>query len=181
LTRFPGALFDAHGYVFFSTEVEYLRCPQLQFGKRVNVPGGISSIQSYVRVAARFRAPDEGMENEQHLEGREVLMLHRRKERNRQAIERKKKRVLLATGKLACEVCDFDFAITYGPIGHGFAECHHRVPMSGLSGEYRLRLSDLAIVCANCHRILHRRPWRTIPQLRNLVLRRRRAGASAIE
>jgi len=77
---------------------------------------------------------------------------------------------LSATDRLTCEVCDFNFAKDYGPLGEGFAECHHRVPMSELREEYRLRLKDLAIVCANCHRMLHRRPWRTIPQLREIVL-----------
>jgi hypothetical protein len=28
---------------------------------------------------------------------------------------------------------------------------------------------DLAIVCSNCHRMLHRRPWHTIHQLKVLV------------
>lgn len=103
-------------------------------------------------------------------EGRELLRLHRRKERNQRAVRRKKKQTLLETGRLACEVCDFDFVEVYGLLGEGFAECHHLVPLSELKEEHRLRLSELAIICANCHRMLHRRPWRTVPQLREIVL-----------
>jgi hypothetical protein len=107
-----------------------------------------------------FRDEEEvlGDADEVFTEGRDRLRLHRKKERNPRAAKRKKELVLAATGKLLCEVCDFDFADFYGPLGEGFAEGHHRVPLSTLTEEYRLRLSDLAVVCANCHRMLHRRP-----------------------
>ncbi|MCB9108759.1 MAG: HNH endonuclease [Anaerolineales bacterium] len=54
---------------------------------------------------------------------------------------------------MACEVCEFDFAQVYGELGYGFAECHHLVPLSELGESRRVRLADLAIVCANCHHI----------------------------
>jgi 5-methylcytosine-specific restriction protein A len=56
----------------------------------------------------------------------------------------------------------------YGELGEGFAECHHRTPLGELTGKTRTRLADLAIVCANCHRILHRKRARgmTVEQLR---------------
>jgi predicted HNH restriction endonuclease len=62
----------------------------------------------------------------------------------------------------------------YGVLGEGFAECHHRVPLAELQEGHPVRLSDLAIVCANCHRMLHRRPLHTVEELREIVLIRRR-------
>ena len=50
LVDFPGALFDALGYVLFETEVEYLSCTYLRRGKELNVPGGISRMPNYVRM-----------------------------------------------------------------------------------------------------------------------------------
>lgn len=52
LERFPGALFDANGYVIFQTEYEFLNCSYLSIGDEVNVkhPKGISAIPGYVRV-----------------------------------------------------------------------------------------------------------------------------------
>jgi len=52
LERFPGDLFDAHGYVVFQTEVEFRNCSYLAIGDEVNVrhPQGISAIPGYVRV-----------------------------------------------------------------------------------------------------------------------------------
>ena len=102
-------------------------------------------------------------------EGRVKYHLHRRKERNREAVRRKKESVLARTGSLACEACGFEFSRVYGPLGDGFAECHHRVPLAALEELRRTRLSELAIVCANCHRMLHRRPAYTVEQLRAVV------------
>jgi predicted HNH restriction endonuclease len=65
-------------------------------------------------------------------------------------------------------VCDFDFAEVYGPLGHGVAECPHRIPIKEARGEYRLRLRDLAIVCANCHLMLHKTEL-TVEGLRCIV------------
>src|SRR2546426_1291277 len=49
LTRFPAALFDAHGYVLFETEEEYRTSPHLKIGKQIYVPHGISKIPGYLR------------------------------------------------------------------------------------------------------------------------------------
>jgi hypothetical protein len=107
-------------------------------------------------------------------EGRALLRLHRTRERNRRLVARKKRSVLSATGKLACEACEFDFLVAYGPRGDGFAECHHTHPICRSEPERRTRLSELAVVCANCHRMLHRRPWLSVDDLRELVQSRRR-------
>ena len=50
LERFPGALFDAHGYVVFRTKHDYETCPQLRRGKELNVRDGISALPGYVKV-----------------------------------------------------------------------------------------------------------------------------------
>ncbi len=52
LTRFPGALFDANGYIRFATEQAYKSCSHLSFGQDLHVldPRGIASIPGYVKV-----------------------------------------------------------------------------------------------------------------------------------
>jgi predicted HNH restriction endonuclease len=62
-------------------------------------------------------------------------------------------------GHLICEVphCGFDFHTQYGELGVGFVEVHHRKPLSQAPRRSQsIRLSDLAVVCANCHRMIHR-------------------------
>lgn len=100
------------------------------------------------------------------VEGRKVLVTHFRRERNRKLIEHKK-RTVLATGKiLDCEVCGFNFSFEYGDRGNMYCEVHHRKPISTTTGEIRTTLKDLAIVCSNCHRMLHVYPWTSVEKLR---------------
>jgi 5-methylcytosine-specific restriction protein A len=109
-------------------------------------------------------------EEEEFPEGAVLTRLHTARERNRRLITQKKAAVLAATGHLACEVCQFDFAARYGALGHGFAECHHTVPLAALPTHTGTRLSDLAILCANCHRMIHRtRPLMRVADFHELV------------
>jgi 5-methylcytosine-specific restriction protein A len=103
-------------------------------------------------------------------EGRILTRIHNQRERSSTLTKKKKKKVLSRTGKLECEVCGFDFRAMYGELGFGFAECHHTVPLSSLEPGHKTRLSDLAIVCANCHRMLHKsREWLSIEKLKGLI------------
>ena len=107
--------------------------------------------------AIRSGVPSEDLERTEEeaetvVEGRVLYSLHRRRERR--LGPEKKRKVLRETGRLRCEVCGFDFVETYGELGEGFAECHHKRPLH--EGLRETRLSDLAIVCSNCHRMLHR-------------------------
>ena len=89
-------------------------------------------------------------------EGKIIYKLHKLRERDSKINKKKKELYYKKFGKLNCEVCDFDFYKVYGEIGKGFIEAHHRVPLSDLDGESKTELKDLALVCSNCHRMLHR-------------------------
>lgn len=57
-----------------------------------------------------------------------------------------------------CEVCGFSFEEFYGEIGTDFAHVHHIEPVSTMGGEQIVNpLLDLAVVCANCHAMIHRK------------------------
>lgn len=94
--------------------------------------------------------------DESAMEGDSRLVTHLRRERNRALVETKKRQVLEAAGHLACEVCGFDFKVGYGDLGEGFCEVHHRQPLASRDEPSITRLEDLAILCSNCHRIVHR-------------------------
>lgn len=62
-------------------------------------------------------------------------------------------------GHLICEVpgCGFDFWLRYGDLGRAYAQVHHVRPLASLgSAGERTHVRDLAIVCANCHAMIHR-------------------------
>ncbi|MFF4241455.1 HNH endonuclease [Actinomadura geliboluensis] len=102
-------------------------------------------------------------------EGRLLLRRHLSRERSRKLRRRKIDSVLKRGGTLACEACGFDFEKTYGARGAGYIECHHVVPLHQV-GEGSTKLSDLALICANCHRMIHRAaPWPTPAELKALI------------
>lgn len=100
---------------------------------------------------------DEQTKTDSVMEGSILYKLHKVRERDASTVKLKKDQVFSTFGKIACEACIFDFEEYYGPIGKGFIECHHRSPLSGLKVVTQTNLSDLALVCSNCHRMLHRR------------------------
>ena len=103
-------------------------------------------------------------------EGRVLTRVHRVRERNAKLVRARKAQVLADGNGLACQGCGFDFASFYGLRGQDFIECHHTIPVSELKPGSRTKLSDLALVCSNCHRMIHRRaPWLTLDQLRVVV------------
>lgn len=104
------------------------------------------------------------------MEGRQLLVLHLSRERNSKLARLKKQQVLSESGGLKCEVCNFDFATKYGELGVGFCEVHHRLPLGERVMETETTLADLAIVCANCHRMIHRTsPILSVEDMRALL------------
>ncbi len=96
-------------------------------------------------------------------EGTAKLRTHLRRERSKSLVDRFKRELT----SLACVVCDFDFARKYGELGRGFIEAHHKIPVAQLRPGALTKLEDLAPVCANCHRMLHRSGGLSIDELRD--------------
>lgn len=131
----------------------------------------------YALVENRRKAdmldPNEPPTREEFPEGAAYERLHIARERNAALVQLVKSRALARFGRLACQACGFDFSRKYGPLGHGFIEAHHTRPLAELSKPTKMRPEDMALVCSNCHRMLHRRrPWLRMAQLRRLVQRR---------
>ena len=96
--------------------------------------------------------------------------MHRIRERSKKLVDAKKKAAINQTGKLCCEACGFDFSVKYGTAGVGLIDIHHTKPIHTLTQGQITKLEDLALVCANCHRIIHSsRKWLTIEQVRCLI------------
>ena len=79
---------------------------------------------------------------------------HRKIERNRTAAKQAKK-----FHGTVCQACDLVFAGLYGAIGEGFIEAHHLKAIStleeGVAVHYDIA-EDFAVLCSNCHRMIHR-------------------------
>lgn len=116
----------------------------------------LSALQSESSSPASVPSPPDIDVSASVNEGGLRLVSHLRRERKRAVVEAKKAAVLGATGRLSCEVCGFDFSAIYGSIGEGFCEVHHLSPLSAADESVATALADLAVLCSNCHRIIHR-------------------------
>jgi HNH endonuclease len=122
-------------------------------------------------VQKRLPGVEDDADDDDDIEGRQFLVTHLARERNGALPKLARQRHRAQTGGLRCTVCDFDFGDVYGPLGVDFAEVHHAVPLSTYdpAGE-ATRVEDLVIVCANCHRMLHRRKqWLAAGDLKVLL------------
>jgi len=85
--------------------------------------------------------------------------------RNRALIEAKK-----INSDYRCEVCKMSFEEVYGDIGKGHIIAHHIDPIGGRRGPSKTTLDDIALVCANCHDMLHRTaPPQSVSNLRHRI------------
>lgn len=109
------------------------------------------------------------------VEGDKIIREHIKQEltrRNLRIVQLAKSNALInGNGSIKCECCTFDFLSTYGQLGEKFIECHHKIHIS--TGERITQITDLALVCSNCHRMLHRKKvdntYHSVDTLRELI------------
>lgn len=161
-------------------------------GARPDIPGGLRATAGEARIVQQFLAdPDvmrslaqslrlgagvaslpaetrvQPLDDEEILvatEGGPAYVLTLRRERSRPLREKKIDQARSKGQPIACEVCGFDFEATYGIHGHNYIEVHHRTPLH-ISGQVDSTLGDLALLCANCHRMIHRGGWMPVERL----------------
>ena len=103
-------------------------------------------------------------------EGATKRRLHLIRERNQTVVARAKRLALQQDPMLRCEVCGFSFLQVYGELGLEFIEAHHKTPLAKLKPGSKTKVEDLSMVCANCHRILHRgEQMLTVEELRAII------------
>lgn len=74
----------------------------------------------------------------------------------------------------SCMVCEINFKDTYGDWGEGFIHVHHKTPLSSSKEKIDVNpKTDLAVVCPNCHSMIHRKKKETltIEQLKQKIRR----------
>lgn len=73
------------------------------------------------------------------------------------------RRAALDGAKGCCSVCDRDFSKVLNGEGTRVLQVHHRRQMASLDKPRVTKIEDLAVVCANCHLLIHLDPKRAIP------------------
>jgi hypothetical protein len=104
---------------------------------------------------------------EKYKEGADKLIRHLSHERNPKAVKAKKAQFRSENnGELFCEACRFNFIETYKIEA---IECHHTKPLN--KGARDTELSDLILLCPNCHRVVHKDKNKvlTLNQLKKII------------
>lgn len=92
------------------------------------------------------------------VEGRQKLVVHFRKERAPGLARAKKSDFQKRNGKLFCELCLLDPMQVYGEHGAACIEVHHHeTSLAEMQEGHITTLDQLKCLCANCHRIEHRK------------------------
>jgi predicted HNH restriction endonuclease len=125
---------------------------------------------SVARAMPHTKPEAEDREVYPQCEDRKLVAAHLQRERSRLLSRACKER-----DDYQCQVCGFRFVEFYGKWGEGFAEAHHLVPLRQLKGKVKTRIEDLATVCANCHRMLHRMAGKRgdVAKLKHIVRQRK--------
>lgn len=110
-------------------------------------------------------------DDEAFVEGALLTRLHKARERSRRL-----RPTLLASrrrlGRLSCDLCGCGPMTPDKTLEDAIFEAHHIVPLAELF-ERRTTIKDSALLCASCHRLLHRaiasrKQWLTIAQAKAL-------------
>jgi 5-methylcytosine-specific restriction protein A len=108
-------------------------------------------------------------------EGAGETVVERRRYRQHRKIERNPKAAKLAKKEhgYICQCCGFDFEAIFGPSGKEYIEAHHLKPLAELPEDVPVSQdpkTDFAVLCANCHRMIHRKDApKTVGELRQLA------------
>lgn len=141
-----------------------------EFGDR---PDEVHQLAAAIKKAIAVAGDDVLPDVDQELpEGRLLTALHVRRERNS-----KVRKMLLDDRRpkgLRCEICALTRPELDLSLQESLFEAHHLVPLAD-AGERRTRLTDLALLCACCHRLVHRAmvlksSWVSIAEARALVV-----------
>lgn len=129
---------------------------------------GKTNAGSLLEIEKADRLPSTEIEEDiKGKEGRLLTRIHVYKERDR-AFAAKAKQFYKSKngGKLICEACGLDPIVTYGSDGERCIEAHHKIPIEELQPDSVTLVSEMAMVCASCHRIIHaKRPCLTVDKV----------------
>ncbi|WP_218233132.1 HNH endonuclease [Pseudomonas sp. Irchel s3a12] len=125
------------------------------FYNQCDLPGLAAKSDQVTSLRFKFLKAMDGLASQEYAEGSLRLVKHRRRERANGLSLRLKWERFDQTGKLECEACTIDFFAMYGEAGFRVIECHHQIPLSHENHKGKTKLEDLALLCANCHRLAH--------------------------
>lgn len=111
-------------------------------------------------------------DDEMFFEGRVLTAVHKVRERS-PALRRKVLAARRAIGPLKCDCCARPPLTLDAALLEAEFECHHKLPLAQTDAT-TTKLRDAALLCASCHRLIHRlmqtrRGWASVEELRAVL------------
>ena len=146
----PGWRITPKGRLFLATFAEgYAEEGDVELDDQQSLPRVSAEVD---RLMEQAQAQIEAATSETAMEGAPVTRLVNTYERNPWL-----RAAAIAIHGVTCQACGFSFHAVYGAQGEGFIEVHHLRPLSEQNGEASVNpRTDMAVLCANCHRMIHR-------------------------
>ena len=163
LTKFPGVLFDANGYVIFQSEKDFLESPYLKIGQDIHLRDGISSMPTYVRIseksqiqpisqsAKKISEKQNGYEAKRGTKPKGQYDVKRHLTQNERIIrDTKVSSWVKYIHEYKCQICGKALKISNNKF---YAEAHHMQPLgNGHNGADVIE--NVICVCPNHHALL---------------------------
>lgn len=110
-----------------------------------------------------------------YAEGKPIVQTRTLRQRSAKLTNEAKSRYYEEHGELRCQICGMNFEEVYGELGEGYIEAHHPDPVSEMDGEQFVDVDGIVLLCANCHRMVHRKsPPYSIEDLKRAVKQQRK-------
>ncbi|MDE3738585.1 HNH endonuclease [Pseudomonas resinovorans] len=127
-------------------------------------------IRQSIAVLDEIPLPED---EEEFSEGKAATKAHIRRERSRK-LRKETIALRLKQGGLSCDLCSTDGNKIDPAMRESIFECHHVIPLSVI-GETKTKVQDMALLCASCHRLLHRaiamrKQWLSIEEAKGFLV-----------
>lgn len=136
-------------------------------------PMRLQEVARFIRQGITEHQADEGLAGpdepgiEEAEEGKVATRMHRYRERDRRLVVEAKAQAMKKHGRLVCAACSFDFSERYGEIGANIIDVHHTKPVHTMAPGEKTKVTELVLLCSNCHRVVHsRRSWLSVEQVK---------------
>ena len=131
-------------------------------------PSNFGSAMTLIDVQQK---PEVRLEKMAGVEGRLLTRTHVYRERDHTFAKHVRAHyTALAGGPVRCHACGNVPTDAYGPAGDSCLELHHKTPIAQLQPDSVTVVDDMALVCANCHRVIHSKtPCFTMDEIVDLV------------
>lgn len=136
-------------------EPVYLSKVGIEFKKSI-VSGKTITLEEVNRILNSIDMEVEYIEEDENItieeieleEGKNIKRIINSRKRNQKARKLKLEQVMKQYGKVFCEVCNEDDIVTL--------DVHHdKVQVTNMEEGHKTKLSDLRVLCSNCHRKVH--------------------------